>query len=70
MAARLGVPTVAIVGSNRLPASADHPFLSVVALDRFDPACATDPALTRALLERATAQVLATYLPATTGGHS
>lgn len=69
MAARLGVPTIAIVGSNRLPASADHPFLSVVALDRLDPACATDPAITRTLLERATARVIAAHLPTTTGGH-
>lgn len=69
MAARLGVPTIAIVGSNRLPASADHPFLSVVALDRFDPACATDPAITRTLLERATARAIAAHLPTPTGAH-
>lgn len=71
VAARLGVPTVAIVGSNRLAPSADHPFRSVIALDRLDPACATDPALTRRLLEQVTARVLAAHLstPTVAGGH-
>lgn len=71
MAARLGVPTVAIVGSNRLPASADHPFQSIIALDRFDPACATDPHLTRTLLQQATARALAAHLstPTAVGGN-
>lgn len=70
MATRLGVPTIAIVGSNRLPVEAPHPFVSVVALDRFDPSCATDPAITRALLERATVRAIAAHLPTPTGAHS
>ncbi len=72
LAARLGVPTVAIVGSNRLAASADHPFRSIIALDRLDAACATDPALTRTLLQQVTARVLAANLPTPTvaGGNS
>ncbi|MFC5676636.1 glycerate kinase [Aeromicrobium endophyticum] len=71
LAAGLDVPAIAIVGSNRLPESADHPFARVIALDRIDPACASDPSLTRVLLEKVMADVLANHLPTltTTGDH-
>ncbi|MGW7295413.1 glycerate kinase [Streptomyces xiamenensis] len=56
LADSLGVPTVAIVGSNRLPPgpTGSSPFVEVIALDRIDPACAHDPELTRRLVGQAT----------------
>ncbi|WP_069814667.1 glycerate kinase [Streptomyces sp. TP-A0874] len=56
LAGAFGVPTVAIVGSNRLPleSTGTAPFAEVIALDRIDPACARDSGLTCRLVGQAT----------------
>lgn len=66
LAAELDVPTVAIVGTNRLrPTDAETPFVEAVALDQIDSRCADDPELTRKLLRRATAALVARHVTST-----
>ncbi|OBB26149.1 hypothetical protein A5792_27140 [Mycolicibacterium peregrinum] len=63
LAAELGVPSVAAVGTNRLvPGGTGAPFAEVVALDRIDPRCVDDPALTRSLLRQVTADLVTRHL--------
>ncbi|MBX8686286.1 glycerate kinase [Mycobacterium sp. 20091114027_K0903767] len=67
LAAELDVPTVAAVGSNRLaPDSSGSPFAEVVAIDLIDPRCVDDPALTRTLLRRVTAELVTRHLASAT----
>ncbi|MFD8462877.1 glycerate kinase [Streptomyces antimycoticus] len=64
LARTFGVKTVAIVGSDRLPATADKGtlFADTIALDRIDPACANDPELTCRLVGQATRALIQTHL--------
>ncbi|WP_055555131.1 glycerate kinase [Streptomyces sp. NBRC 110028] len=64
LARTFGVKTVAIVGSDRLPAAADKGtlFADTIALDRIDPACANDPELTCRLVGQATRGLVQTHL--------
>ncbi|WP_086707205.1 glycerate kinase [Streptomyces antimycoticus] len=64
LARTFGVKTVAIVGSDRLPAAADKGmlFADTIALDRIDPACANDPELTCRLVGQATRALIQTHL--------
>ncbi|MDH6198675.1 glycerate kinase [Mycobacterium frederiksbergense] len=63
LAAELRVPTVAVVGTNRLkPTDIGSPFIDVIALDRIDRRCADEPAVTRALLRKATTDLLTRHL--------
>lgn len=59
-----GVRTVAIVGSNRLPAAADDEalFADTITLDRIDPACADDPELTCRLVAQAARTLVQAHL--------
>ncbi|OMC37814.1 hypothetical protein A5740_04080 [Mycobacterium sp. GA-1841] len=67
LAAELGVPSVAVVGSNRLERGAlGSPFAEVTALDQTDPLCVDDPALTRSLLRRLTAELVTKHLTSST----
>jgi glycerate 2-kinase len=59
LAADLGVPVLAIVGTNRLDeADGNGPFADVVAIDRIDPRCAEDATLTADLVRQAAAKLL------------
>ncbi|QRY48060.1 glycerate kinase [Mycolicibacterium boenickei] len=63
LAAELGVPSVAVVGSNRLTSGRrGFPFAEVVALDRINPRCVDDPALTGSLLRQVTADLVTRHL--------
>lgn len=63
LAAALGVPSIGVVGTNRLgPDDPGSPFSQVIALDRIDPRCADDPQLTSALLRRVTADIVARHI--------
>jgi glycerate kinase len=64
LAQTLGVKTVAIVGSNRLPAAEGERalFADVIALDRIDPACVNDPELTCRLVGQAARHLVQTHL--------
>ncbi|MFF0226225.1 glycerate kinase [Streptomyces sp. NPDC004629] len=64
LARTYGVKTVAIVGSNRLPAAADDEalFADTVTLDRIDPACADDPELTCRLVGQAARTLIQAHL--------
>jgi glycerate kinase len=64
LARTFGVKTVAIVGSNRLPAATDERslFADTIALDRIDPACADDPELTCRLVGHAARTLVRTHL--------
>jgi glycerate 2-kinase len=64
LAADLGVPALAIVGTNRLDqADGNGPFADVVAIDQIDHRCAEDPALTAHLVRHAVAKSLDRFAP-------
>ncbi len=62
--AELGAPSVAVVGSNRLASGRRRASRSpeVVALDRINPRCVDDPALTGSLLRQVTADLVTRHL--------
>ncbi|MFJ5841876.1 glycerate kinase [Streptomyces shenzhenensis] len=64
LARSFGVKTVAIVGSDRLPATEGERalFADTIALDRIDPACATDPELTCRLVGQAARTLVQAHL--------
>lgn len=63
LAGELGVPSMAVVGTNRLtPTDTGDPFVDVVALDQIDHRCADDPEISRALVRQVTAELLTRHL--------
>ncbi|OBJ95433.1 hypothetical protein A5638_20210 [Mycolicibacterium fortuitum] len=66
LAMKLGVPAVAIVGTNQLPSpNNDVPFADIVALDELDPTCAADPGTSEKLLRQVTFELVRRTLDAT-----